>query len=53
MTPVAKNQKELLEQEEKLFRELDKCIEDMEQGRTMSHDEAMELIRERIKSYAV
>lgn len=53
MTSIAKRQMELLEQEEKLYRELDKGIDDMEQGRTIPHDEAMELMRERIKSHAV
>ncbi len=40
-------------QEEKLFIELDKGIDDMEQGNIMPHEEAMKLIREKINSYAI
>lgn len=53
MASLAQKQKELSEQEEQLYRELDKGLDDMEQGRTISHDEAMKQIRERIKSYAL
>ena len=37
----------------KLFRELDKGIDDMEKGNTMSHEDSMKQIRERLKKYAV
>jgi len=53
MTPLEQKQKKLSKQEEKLYRELDKGIDDMEQGRTIPHDEAMRLIKERIKSHAL
>ena len=33
------------EEEEWLFRELDKGIEDMEQGRVIPHEEAMQRLR--------
>ena len=44
---------ECSEQELKLYQELDKGIEDMENGRTVSHDEAMKQICERLESYGV
>lgn len=41
------------EQEKKLFCELDRGIDDMEQGNTVPHEDAMKQIRERLKGYAV
>ncbi|MGF7011501.1 putative transcriptional regulator [Lachnospiraceae bacterium PF1-22] len=39
--------------EEKLYEALDKGIDDMESGRTMDHEEAMAIIREKVRSYDV
>jgi len=36
-----------------LLRQLDKAIDSMEQGRTVSHERAMEIIRERVQKYNV
>ncbi|MCM1244172.1 MAG: hypothetical protein NC293_00835 [Roseburia sp.] len=36
-------------QEMQIFRELDKGIDDMEAGRVIEHDEAMRILKERIK----
>jgi len=53
MISLANEKIETTEQEEFLYKELDKGIEDMTQGRTVPHEEAMQLIRERIKAYGV
>ena len=54
MAPLAQETVKYSEQEEKLFRELDKGIDDMEQGNTIPHEEAMRQIRERLlKEYAI
>jgi predicted transcriptional regulator len=53
MSPLTQKQCELSEQEKALYKELDKGIDDMENGRTVPHDEAMKQIRERIRSYGV
>lgn len=53
MVSLANEKVKATEQEEFLYKELDKGIEDMTQGRTVPHDEAMQLIRERIKTYGV
>jgi len=42
-----------LDQEAKLYKELDKGIDDMERGRTIPHDEAIKQIRESIRLYGV
>lgn len=34
-----------------LLRALDKGIDDMENGRTVPHDKAMEIVRQRLKDY--
>lgn len=34
-----------------LFRALDKGIDDMESGRTVPHDRAMEIVRQRLKEH--
>lgn len=49
MAPLAQETMKYTEQEEKLFRELDKGIDDMEKGNTMSHEDSMKQIRERLK----
>jgi len=41
------------EKEKKLLKALDKGIDDMEQGRTVSHEEAMKILREKIESYDI
>lgn len=53
MTQLVRSQNDISELEEKLYMKLDKGIDDMEQGRVVSHDEAMKQIRERIESYAL
>lgn len=44
---------EEITQEQALFTELDKGIEDMEAGRVTPHEEAMKKIRESVGLYAV
>lgn len=41
------------QKEQTLFQELDKGIDDMEQGRILSHDETMQILRERISTYTI
>lgn len=41
------------EAEQKLFRELDKGLDSMEQGKIVEHEDAMKLIREKIQKYCV
>lgn len=54
MTPlVDRDDKFERRTEEELLKALDKGIDDMEQGRTMPHEEAMKLLRERVKSYGI
>ena len=48
-----KSKTEVRESESRLFEELDKGIDSMENGRTVPHDKAMRLIREKLKEYAV
>lgn len=40
-------------QEIQIFKELDKGIDDMEAGRVIEHDEAMRILEERVKQYAL
>ena len=40
-------------QEMQIFKELDKGIDDMEAGRVIEHDEAMRILKERVKQYAI
>ncbi|MDD3362399.1 MAG: hypothetical protein PHW34_12070 [Hespellia sp.] len=37
--------------EKELYSELDKGIDDMEQGRTYPHEETMKIVREKIGKY--
>ncbi|MBS5065713.1 MAG: hypothetical protein KHZ58_18320 [Hungatella hathewayi] len=53
MVSSVKNPDRIVEQEKKLYRELDKGIEDMEKGNLLSHEETMQLLREKVKSYGV
>jgi len=53
MAPLIQKQYELSKQEVKLYKELDKGIDDMERGRTIPHDEAIKQISERIRLYGV
>lgn len=48
-----KSKTEVMESESRLFEELDKGIDSMENGRTVPHDKAMQMIREKLKEYAV
>lgn len=41
------------EEETQIFKELDKGIDDMEEGRVIEHDEAMRILKERVKQYAI
>lgn len=40
-------------QEMQIFKELDIGIDDMEAGRVIEHDEAMRILKERVKQYAI
>ncbi|MCI7168887.1 hypothetical protein MSB04_00440 [bacterium] len=53
MAPLVQETMKYTEQEEKLFRELDKGINDMEKGNILSHEDSMKQIRERLEKYAV
>jgi predicted transcriptional regulator len=53
MSKSVQTQNELTDQEKILYRELDKGINDMENGHTVPHVEAMKQIRERINSYGI
>lgn len=48
-----KSKMEAVESESHLFEELDKGIDSMENGRTVPHDKAMQMIREKLKEYAI
>ncbi len=48
-----RNKSDMMESDVKLFGELDKGIDSMENGRTVPHDKAMQMIREKLKEYAV
>lgn len=48
-----KSKMEVIESESRLYEELDKGIDSMENGRTVPHDKAMQMIREKLKEYAV
>ena len=50
MAPLAQETVKYSEQEEKLFRELDKGIDDMEAGRLHTVDDAFQIIRDRMKN---
>lgn len=39
--------------ENRIFKELDKGIDDMEKGRVIDHEEAMCILKERINQYAL
>ncbi len=39
--------------EEAILRALDKGIDDMENGRVVPHEQAMEIVRQRLKEYAL
>ena len=54
MEPLAKEQiTEEEKREKELLKALDKGIDDMEQGRTVSHEEAMRILRERLEAYDI
>lgn len=53
MALVEANEIDNLKQEEQLMNELDKGIDDMEAGRTVPHDKAMQMIKEKLDTYAV
>ncbi|MCM1125760.1 MAG: hypothetical protein NC429_04750 [Lachnospiraceae bacterium] len=44
---------DMMESDSRLFEELDKGINSMENGCTMSCDKAMQMIREKLKEYAI
>lgn len=51
MAALARKEDTSIRSEETLYHELDKGIADMEQGRTVPHEEAMQIIRERLNTY--
>ena len=53
MAPLVQETMKYTEQEEKLCRELDQGINDMEKGNILSHEDSMKQIRERLEKYAV
>lgn len=53
MAVAEKNCSEEKVQEMQIFEELDKGIDDMEAGRVVEHDEAMCILKERVKQYAL
>jgi len=53
MTPLTQDNYQLSEQESALYSMLDKGIDDMENGRTVPHDEAMKQVRERLTPYGL
>lgn len=53
MAPLVKEYYEQDKKEKKLFQELDKGIDDMEQGKTVAHEDAMRIIREKVSQYHV
>lgn len=48
MSGIEKN-----EVEEAILRALDKGIDDMENGRVVPHEQAMEIVRQRLKEYVL
>ncbi|MCM1121013.1 MAG: hypothetical protein NC416_00365 [Eubacterium sp.] len=48
-----RNKPDMTESDGRLFEELDKGIDSMENGRTMPHDKAMQMIRETLKEYPI
>lgn len=44
-----RNKSDIIESDSRLYEKLDKGIDAMENGRTMSHDKAMQMIREKLK----
>ena len=48
-----RNKPDMIESDSRLFEELDKGIDSMENGRTVPHDKAMQMIREKLKEYAI
>lgn len=54
MIPFIKERKLKTENEKQIrFSELDEAIDNMEQGKTMPHEEAMNIIREKVKKLSV
>lgn len=54
MSPLAKELKpNLIEQEKNLFKELDKAIDEMEQGQAISLNESIARIREKLEIHEV
>lgn len=54
MSPVAKElELNLIEQEKRLFKELDKSIDQMEQGQAISLNESIARIREKLEIHEV
>lgn len=39
--------------EERLLKDLDKAIDDVEMGRTIAHEDAIKIIREKVLKYRV
>lgn len=51
MALLLQEENKMTYQEQLLFEQLDKGIEDMEHGRIVSHDDAMQIIMERLQEY--
>lgn len=52
MKSDGKEQRKIAESENLLIKELDKGIDSVENGRTVPHDKAMHMIREKLKEYS-
>ena len=50
MKPDEKKKLEIAESENLLLKELDKAIDSMENGRTVPHDKAIQMVREKLKN---
>lgn len=53
VAPLVKEMHKKDDKERKLFGKLDKGIDDMEQGNTISHEDTMRMIREKVLQYHV
>lgn len=52
MKLAGEKKRKITESENRLIKELDKGIDSVENGRTVPHDKAMHMIREKLKEYS-
>ncbi len=53
MESLAQETMKIHEIEKELLKELDKGIDDIENGRTVSHEDAMQALREGLEAYVI